>query len=152
MGSFIVIIVMLAIGLFVGRTVERRHFRSLAERESQLQGMLITQDKSYLEPTSQLAPTMFTAEVVIASDPLKSFLSGWRNIFGGEMRSYVTLVERARREALLRVVEQARAMGYNAICNVRLNTADIGGNVGRKGIPMGAIMASATAYHSSLVS
>ena len=151
MGSLIVIAVLLAIGLIVGRTVERNHFRSLAQRESQLTGMLITQDKSYLEPTNQLAPTMFTAEVVIASDPLKSFLSGWRNIFGGEMRSYVALVERARREALLRVVEQARGMGYNAICNVRLNTADIGGNVGRKGIPMGAIMASATAYHTSLI-
>ena len=71
----------------------------------------------------------------------------WRNFFGGEMKAYVKLIERARREALLRVVEQARQMGYNAICNLRLQTADIGGS---RRFPMGSIMASATAYHSSL--
>lgn len=140
----------LVLGLFVGRTIEVRHFRSLAIRESQLQGILITQSKEYIEPTSQVAPTMFTSEAVIATDPLKNFLSSWRNFFGGEMRSYVKLIERARREALLRLVEQARGMGYNAICNLRMQTADIGGNLGKRGMPMGAIMASATGYHSAL--
>lgn len=154
MGAVISLVVsvvfILVFGLLCGRTIEVRHFRSLATRESQLQGVLITQSREYIEPTAELAPTMFTSEAVIATDPLKNFFSSWRNFFGGEMRSYVKLIERARREALLRLVEQARGMGYNAICNLRMQTADIGGNLGKKGMPMGAIMASATGYHSAL--
>ena len=45
-------------------------------------------------------PTMLVAEVVISSDYLKSFLARLRNIFGGEIRSVGTLLERARREVL----------------------------------------------------
>ena len=43
----------------------------------------------------------------LVCDYLKNFLSRIRNIFGGEMKSYRTLMVRARREALLRIVEQA---------------------------------------------
>jgi uncharacterized protein YbjQ (UPF0145 family) len=71
-----------------------------------------------------------------------------RKIFGGEMKSYQSLLVRARREALQRVVEQARSMGYNAICNVRYDSTDIGGVSKRKNkVVMVTILASATAYH-----
>jgi uncharacterized protein YbjQ (UPF0145 family) len=89
------------------------------------------------------------AEAVIASDYLKTFLAGLRNIFGGEVGSYVTLATRARREALVRMMEQAHAQGYDALCNVRMDPADIGGNTARRGVPMVAILASGTAYSRS---
>ncbi len=147
--SLAVVAVCLLLGLVVGGTTERRHFANLARREQAAQDFLVTQIKAFPgRAPSQLPPKLFVAEVVIASDYLKSFLASLRNFFGGEVRSYQSLLIRARREALLRIIEQARAEGYNAVCNLRLDTADIGGNVNTKGATMAAIIASATAYHA----
>jgi uncharacterized protein YbjQ (UPF0145 family) len=90
---------------------------------------------------------MVVAETVIATDYLKSFVASIRRLFGGEVRSYHSLLARARRETTQRLVEQAQAMGHNAICNLRLVTADVGGSTAsKKGAAMVAILGSATAY------
>jgi len=140
----------ISLGLIVGRLNEKRHFQNLELRESKCQNFLITQIKSFpdAEPGQQ-PPQLFVSEAVIASDYLKSFFTKLRGIFGGEMRSYQSLLVRARREATLRIVEQARAQNYNAICNLKIETADVGGNTsrGNRGVVMVAILASATAYH-----
>lgn len=138
---------LLLLGLIVGGTTERRHLANLAAREQAAGDMLSTQLKSFPAATgSGPAPTLLVAEVVIASDYLKTFLGGLRKIFGGEVVSYQRLVDRSRREATLRLLEQARSLGYNAVCNIRLETADVGGaNTGRKAV-MSAVLASGTAY------
>ena len=91
-------------------------------------------------------------ETVIASDYLKTFFASLRGIFGGEVRSFQKMQERARRESVLRLIEAARNEGYNAVCNVRLETADVGGGAmtrKKKGFPMSAILASGTAYNAA---
>ena len=89
---------------------------------------------------------MVRGEAVIATDYLKTFLARIRNILGGEVKSYRSLMLRARREAILRMLEQARQQGYDAVCNVRLNTADIGGMATRRRAAMVEIFATGTAY------
>lgn len=141
---------LLALGLFVGRHTERKHLRNIKRREDQLSDMLVTQLKSFPSAVQGDAPArLVVAEVVIATDYLKSFLAKLRNIFGGEVKSYQTLLVRARSEASLRIQEQARQEGYNAICNVRFQTADIGGNSTMRKVAMVAIIASGTAYYTS---
>lgn len=138
-------------GLIIGRTVEKRHFASLQAREAE-SDVLVTQLKSYPKATAaELAPACVMAEVVIGSDYLKSWLSAWRNLFGGEMKSFQSLQERAKREAILRLSEQAQGMGFNAVCNVRISAADIGGNTsGQKNkTPMAAVIATGTAYRAA---
>ena len=140
---------LLIFGLVIGRTVEKRHFRKIEEREAANSDMLITQLKSFPNAaTSGPPPTLILSEVVIGSDYLKSFLAKWRNVFGGEIKSYQTLQERGKREVILRLAESARAQGYNAICNVRISPADVGGNTTakKKQMPMAAVIATATAY------
>ena len=151
--SAVIFAFLLSLGLFVGAVIERNHFHNLADREQQLQDMLVTQLKSFPEHTiGEPHPTMLVSEVVISSDYLKSFLGALRNIFGGEVRSFQTLLERARREAVLRIQEQARQLGYNAVCNLRLETADIAGRGSnqKNKIVLVAILASGTAYHAKL--
>ncbi len=143
---------LLLLGLVVGGMTERNHFRRLREREVQTQDILVTQIRSF--PAYAAVgppPTMLVAEVVISSDYLKSFLARLRKIFGGEIRSVGTLLERARREVLLRIKEQARDQGYNAVCNVRLETADISGrgSNSKNKVIMAALLASATAYNTA---
>ena len=141
---------LLALGLFVGGYVERRHFADLARREEETQHMLVTQVKSFPSMSFQKEPTMLCGEVVISSDYLKTFLSAIRKLFGGELKSFQTLLVRARREALLRLKEEARDQGYDAICNVRLETAAIAGkgNNSKNKIMMASILATGTAYCS----
>ena len=139
-------------GFVIGRTVEKRHFQSIEERETANRDILVTQIKTFPMAVSGASPPLAVmSEVVIASDYLKSFLASWRNIFGGEVKSFQKLQERAKREAILRLIEDAKSRGYNAVCNVRVNSADIGGNTsGRKNkVPMAAVIATATAYHAS---
>lgn len=140
-------IILVCLGLFVGRHMEKSHFRDLARREAATAGMLITEIRSFPGGSAVSPdPAIVVAEVTIATDYLKSFLAKLRNIFGGEVGSYRTLMERARREAILRVVEKAREAGYDAVCNVRLQTADIGGSTTRRKVAMCSILASGTAY------
>ncbi len=146
--QILIVLSLLALGFGFGTFAEKRHLRKLSERESRNRGFLITQLKSFPNSVpSATAPQLIVAEAVVASDYFKTFLAGLRGLFGGEVRSFHSLLARARREATQRIVEQAQELGYNAICNLRVETADIGGSTGRKKAAMVAILASATAYH-----
>ena len=48
-----------------------------------------------------------------------------KNIVGGEIIAYTELLVEARGEALERMVDQARAIGADAILNVRFTTSSI---------------------------
>lgn len=156
-GGFFVLLVQLAgfvlplvlFGLIIGRTVEKRHFRQLDEFDAAHRHVLVTQLKSFPMAQHQKSPpSMVMAEVVIASDYLKSWLAQWRNLFGGEVRSFQTLQTRAKREAVVRLTKSALDQGYNAICNVRIESADVGGGSAQRKTPMAAVIATATAYHT----
>ena len=150
-----IFLVLLAIGALAGSLAESRHLAQLKRREQDNGDFLVTQLKSFPAVVSGGSPPqMVIGEVVVATDYLKSFLANLRRLFGGEVRSYHSLLARARREATQKCVEQARRLGHNAICNLRVENADVGGNTAsKKGVAMVAILASATAYtyqsHSS---
>ena len=64
-------------------------------------------------------------EVVGSADYFKTFVAGFRNLVGGRFRSYETLMERARREALLRLKADAHARGARLVVCVRFETTSI---------------------------
>ena len=64
-----------------------------------------------------------TGSIVISLDYFKRVIAGLRGLIGGRIKTYEPLLERARREALLRMTESAREQGYDAIFNVRLETS-----------------------------
>ena len=66
---------------------------------------------------------MVTGSIVISLDYFKRVIAGLRGLVGGRIKTYEPLLDRARREALLRMIEQARERGYDAIFNVRLETS-----------------------------
>jgi len=55
----------------------------------------------------------------------KDFLAGLKNIFGGELGAYTELLAESRKEATDRMIEQAHAMGANAIVNIRYSTSSV---------------------------
>lgn len=147
--QLLVVLLLIGLGWTAGSYAERRHLARLAQREKSNGAFLVTQLKSYpAYAGGDLPPQLFVAETVVASDYFKTFLARLRRLFGGEVRSFHSLLSRARRESTQRIVERAREQGYNAICNLRIETADVGGSSSsKKGAAMVAIIASATAYH-----
>ena len=55
----------------------------------------------------------------------RDLLAGLKNVVGGELKSYTDLMQEARQQATDRMVEQAKAVGANAILNIRYTTASI---------------------------
>jgi uncharacterized protein YbjQ (UPF0145 family) len=70
--------------------------------------------------------------VVVSIDYFKRLLAILRNIFGGRVSAYESLVDRARREAILRMKESANKSGADIVVNMRLETATIGYNANQK--------------------
>jgi len=55
----------------------------------------------------------------------KDILAGLKNFVGGELKSYTDLLNESRNEATQRMVAQARAVGANAVLNIRFSTSNI---------------------------
>jgi uncharacterized protein YbjQ (UPF0145 family) len=87
---------------------------------------------------------MVTGNVVISVDYFKTVVAGLRNLVGGNINAYESLLDRARREAVLRMQEQAVLRGAEAVINLKFETARIAGNAG-KGIGSVEVLAYGTA-------
>ncbi len=53
------------------------------------------------------------------------FVAGIEGMFGGEVTSYSSEAEKARRESLQRLIDKAKAMGANAVIAADFETSDI---------------------------
>ena len=131
--------------MLIGKGIELHHFKKLEQREQQLSGIIVTNLKSVPPQYHQAQPILVMGSAVIATDYFKVFMAGLRNLFGGEMKSYVTLMERARREAMVRMLEQAAGQGASAVWNVRYETTTTQGQQKKK--PGGVeVLAYGTAF------
>ncbi|HVR74686.1 MAG TPA: heavy metal-binding domain-containing protein [Planctomycetota bacterium] len=118
-------LLLLAVGLFSGRITEGRHYRSLKEREAQLRGLILTNLRNMPLPGPVSGSRFVSGQVVISTDYFKSICAALRSLVGGNVRSFETLLERGRREAILRLAEQALASGASLVLNVRFETMPI---------------------------
>jgi len=119
-------------GLIIGKAIELHHFRRLEEREKMFSHIVVTNLKTVPPQYEHAEPILVMGSAVIATDYFKVFAAGLRTLFGGEMKSYVTLMERARREAMLRMLEQAAQQGATAVWNIRYETSTTGGQQRKK--------------------
>ena len=118
-------IVLLGVAFFTGRRIERRHFASIRARERELCMLPAVTFRQIPSAWTVTDVGVVAGSAVISIDHFKRFLAGLRTIVGGRVAGYESLLERARREAILRCKEQARERGYQAIVNLRLETTRI---------------------------
>ncbi|MDJ0625984.1 MAG: heavy metal-binding domain-containing protein [Candidatus Caenarcaniphilales bacterium] len=126
-------LVLLLIGYFIGTILEKKHYQSINDREEKfinLPSVTMTYRAASKETDmSKYSKTqLVSGGVVVSIDYFKRFLALLRNFFGGRVSSYETLVDRARREAILRMKEQSS--GADMIINVRLETSTISSSAG----------------------
>lgn len=116
-------LIILAGAYFIGSAIEKRHFASIREREDAAHGFPVVSFDTMPADWNASGSGLVTGSIVISLDYFKRVIAGLRGLIGGRIKTYEPLLERARREALLRMTESARSQGYDAIFNVRLETS-----------------------------
>lgn len=56
-------------------------------------------------------------------------LASLKGLVGGEIKQYTQMIEDARKQALDRMVQNAHAMGANAVIMMRFDSGDVGHNM-----------------------
>ncbi len=131
MYELVVTLILISLGYFFGRLAEKKHYKNIIAREKVMNSLpamacrMPPQDGDYDQ-------MLVSGSVVIANDYFKLFVAGLRNLFGGQMSSYETLLDRARREAILRMKDKAKALGAEAVFNVKYEASNISGQMNKK--------------------
>ncbi|MBI5845107.1 MAG: YbjQ family protein [Deltaproteobacteria bacterium] len=55
----------------------------------------------------------------------RDIAASFKNLVGGELKGYTELLNESRTESTNRMVEQAKALGANAVVNVRFSTSSV---------------------------
>ena len=135
--------VFLLLGYFVGSWRERKHYKSIKKREKETLHIPVVSFKQLPEDRDVKALKLATGSVVISIDYFKRFLAGLINIFGGQVRPYESLVDRAKREAILRM--KSKMEDVDMIVNFRIETSTIGGAANRGSVGSIEVLAYGTA-------
>ena len=125
MYDLFILFILLALGYFFGQMAEKKHFRSIIKREKEYRQILTFAKRFPLNNDGDQKAELVGGNVVISVDYFKRFVATLRNLVGGRVTTYESLLERARREAILRMKADAKQKGLNTIVNVKLETASI---------------------------
>jgi uncharacterized protein YbjQ (UPF0145 family) len=96
----------LVIAYFVGTRRERRHLQSLERRELEFAYIPILSGDDPVWDLKDHQSYFVTASTVVAGDYFKHFWASLRNLFGGPVTAYESLLDRGKREVLVRLKEQ----------------------------------------------
>lgn len=116
-------LLLLMIAYFIGSHIEKKHFRDIREREATLKNFPVVSFNTMPDDWKVSRSDMVTGSIVISLDYFKRVIAGLKGLIGGRIKTYEPLLDRARREAMLRMTEEAQSQGYDAIFNVRLETS-----------------------------
>ena len=125
-----IVLLLLVLGYAFGRLAEWRHYKTIRRREDEYSDLIVVTTKTLPPMTPSPSAALVRGSAVISVDYFKRFVANLRKIFGGRLRTYESLLDRARREAILRMQEQAREFGATMIFNMRFETSSI--SKGRK--------------------
>jgi len=124
--NLVIFAVLLMVGYTAGRIAERRHYRSIQAREREFAEVMVFSNR--FPPLSEgNGQALVAGSVVVSEDYFKRAVSALQSIFGGRLRAYESLLDRARREAVLRMKAEARDLGARMIVNVKFQTFAIPG-------------------------
>ena len=115
--------ILLLIAFFTGNHNEKKHYASILAREEKLHHIMVIPLKH--PPEDFVTQQLVRGSVVVSSNYFTRMLASFRNFFGGNIRSYETLLDRARREAILRMKAEADALGADIVFNMKFETVSL---------------------------
>ena len=140
-----IFLILISLGYWIGTARERKHLVELAEREKASIGMPAINARFAPENEAGIITSQLVyGSAVISTDYFKRILAGLRMLFGGRVSAYETLLDRGRREAILRMKEAAPP-GTRIIINLRLETSTIGNSANQNSVGSIEVLAYGTA-------
>jgi uncharacterized protein YbjQ (UPF0145 family) len=106
-----------------GSLLERRHLQSLLLLEGVSRDLLVLTIEDLPSGWEVESCDLVVGNVVISQDYFKRFAASIKGVFGGNIGVLEPLLERARREAVMRMKAEARACGHDTVINVRIETS-----------------------------
>jgi uncharacterized protein YbjQ (UPF0145 family) len=116
------------IGWGVAAKLEKRHMRQLIAREHEVEHIKLI--------SGSLNGHIGQSDLLIGSasfchDFFRSFFIFFRKLVGGQISHYQRLIERARREAICRLKEEALVRGVDCIYQVRIEENNLSSHLAR---------------------
>ncbi|MGD9018771.1 MAG: YbjQ family protein [Desulfuromonadales bacterium] len=127
-----IFLALMVLGYTAGSIAEKRHYKSIHRREKELVKLAVVTAEGRFREGAVKDSFLVNGSTVISNDYFKRLLAILRNIVGGRVKAYESLIDRSRREAILRMKEKARAEGAHMIINLRLETSTIGRSANKK--------------------
>lgn len=146
MGDILLLLILLAGTYGIGSTIEKNHFKKIKKREIALiRRPIVSYGIKEWDKRKKIKKVeLVTGEVVISGDYFKNFVACLKNLCGGRLTTFESILDRGRREAILRMREKAR--GANFIVNTRIESVMLNELYSNQDtIPQCAIIAYGTA-------
>ncbi len=123
---------------------EKRHYQSIIKREKKLAHIPAINFKTPPYKKDEISDQkLVIGSTVVSIDYFKLVVAGIKSLFGGRLKSYESLIDRARREAVLRM--KSEADGFQMIVNLRIETSTISRGTQNKGVGSIEVLAYGTA-------
>ena len=87
-------LILLMVAYFIGTWIERRHFRSIRERESENAGFPVVSFDTMPDDWGASSSTLVSGSVVVSLDYFKRVIAGLRSLVGGRIKTYEPLLDR----------------------------------------------------------
>ncbi|MBN3039746.1 MAG: heavy metal-binding domain-containing protein [Candidatus Omnitrophica bacterium] len=142
--QLVLFIILIVSTYFIGSAIEKSHYKSIGHRE--LKTILIpavTAREVIREDRTIENSALVYGSAVISIDYFKRISAALKNFFGGEISAYETVLDRARKEAVLRMKEKVPTA--DIIINTRIETSTIGRTGRRNAIACAEVLAYGTA-------
>ena len=148
MGDILLILILLGFTYMTGTIIEKKHFEKIKKREIALIKKPIINFGAKTWDTKRKVKRieLVTGECVISGDYFKNFVASLKNFFGGRLTTFESILDRGRREAILRMREKAHRQGANFIINARIESIMLNDRYSNQDtVPQCAIIAYGTA-------
>ena len=145
MNDILTILSVLGFTYITGCIIEKNHYKKIKQREMALfkQQHINLSAKNWKIDKKVKKVELVTGEVVISGDYFKNFVASLKNIFGGRLTSFESVLDRGRREAILRMREKAKYANF--IINTRIESVMLNNVYSKESVPQCAIIAYGTA-------
>lgn len=145
MGEILILLIIVGVTYVTGTIIEKRHYKDVIKREIALikKPIINAGAKTWNSKKKIKKIELVTGEVVISGDYFKNFAATLKSFFGGRLTSFESVLDRGRREAILRMRENAK--DANFIINAKIESVMINDYYTNNSVPQCAIIAYGTA-------
>ncbi|MCK5581561.1 MAG: YbjQ family protein [Candidatus Omnitrophica bacterium] len=123
--DLIIFLVFVGGAYLIGQHIEKSHYKEIEKKESACLHIPSVTSKKIVNLDEVLDAKLVFGNVVISGDYFKMIVASLLNFFGGRVTPYEKLLDRARREAILRMKQDASSMDADMIINTRFEMSKL---------------------------